>query len=52
MDADILIGCIAVAGAVGLITCLVLWSRRAIDRIARSRSSSAREIVKELRGGR
>ena len=52
MDTDTLIGCIAVAGAVGLVTYLVLWSRRAIDRIAQSDSSTAREIVKELRGGR
>lgn len=52
MNTDILIGCIAVAGTVGLLTYLVWWSRRAMDRIAQSDSNSAREIVKELRGER
>ena len=51
MSADLTIGCIVIAGALGVLVGLVWWSRRTIDRIARSRSSSAREILKELRGG-
>ena len=51
MNTDIAIGCVVVAAAVGLVTYLVLWSRRTIDRIAQSDSSTAREIVNELRGG-
>ena len=49
MDKDIVIGCLLVAGALGLVTYLVLWSRRAIDRIAANDRRSTREIVKELR---
>jgi len=52
MEKDALIGCIVIAGALAVLIYLVLWSRRAIDRIADSSSSSAREIVKELRRGR
>ena len=51
MTTQALIGCITIAGALAVITGLVWWSRRTIDRIAESRSSSAREILKELRGG-
>ena len=52
METDIIVGCLVGVGALTLITCLVLWSRRTIDRIAKSRSRSAREILKELHGGR
>jgi len=51
MDGDILLGCIIAGAALGLITYLVLWSRRTIDRIAERGSRSAREIVKERRHG-
>ena len=51
MTADMIIGCMLVAGTLGVLTGLVWWSRRRIDHIANSRSSSAREILKELRGG-
>ena len=47
MDLDIVFGCIAVALSLGLIVGLVLWSRRSIDRIARSGPSTAREILKD-----
>jgi uncharacterized membrane protein (DUF4010 family) len=52
MDADAVIGIIVIAAALGLLTGLVLWSRRRIQRIARNGFGSARAIEKELRGGR
>jgi len=52
VERDALIGCVIIAGSLAVLTYLVLWSRRAIDRIADSSSSSAREIVKELSRGR
>jgi len=51
MDTDILVGCILAGGALALTTVLILWSRRTINRIAESKSRSAREILRELRGG-
>jgi len=50
MDKDMLLGWMLVAGALGLITYLVLRSRRTIDWIAERGLRSARQIVKELRG--
>jgi len=50
MDPDALIGCGLGAGALGLMTYLVWWSRRTIDRIARSGFRSVRRIMKELHG--
>jgi len=44
MDGDAILGCLVTAGALGLLTVLVLWSRRAIDRISRGGYGSAREI--------
>jgi len=53
MDADTVVGCVVIAAALGLILGLVVWSRRAIERIARNgKGSSAREIMKDLRGER
>ena len=52
METDAIIGCAAVAGALGMLTYLVLWGRRTIERIARGTGRSAREIHEELRGGR
>jgi len=52
MDTDILLGCLLVASALSLVTYLVLWSRRAINRIAANDRRSTREIVKELRRDR
>jgi uncharacterized membrane protein YccC len=49
MDRDTILGCVVVVAALGLITYLVLWSRRTIDRIAKSGLRTAREIVRELR---
>ena len=44
METDALIGCLAIFGALGLLTFLVLWSRRSIDRIACNGFGSAREL--------
>gem|GEM_PF-626865 len=52
MDNDAILGWMLVAGALSLITYLVLWSRRTINRIAERGLRSARQIVKELRGDR
>ncbi|HUS92626.1 MAG TPA: hypothetical protein VM695_12290 [Phycisphaerae bacterium] len=51
MDTDALIGWIAIAAALVLLTYLVLWGRRTINRIARTGGRSAREIHRELHGG-
>ena len=50
MDKDIALGCLLVAVALVLITCLVIWSRRQIDRIAERGYGSVREITKEFNG--
>lgn len=46
---DVWIGLVVIAVALGVLTVLVFWSRRTIERIARSKSRSAREITKDLR---
>jgi multisubunit Na+/H+ antiporter MnhF subunit len=51
MDTNALVGCIVIAAALALLTYLVLWGRRTINRIAGSGSRSAREIARELRRG-
>ena len=50
MSVDTLIGCVILAVALGLLVGLTLWCRRRIERIALSRSRSAREISKDFRG--
>ena len=51
MDADTIIG-LAILGAVLIVmVCAVFWGRRTINRIASNGFSSAREIIKERRGG-
>ena len=50
MDKDILIGLIMLTCAVGLLTYMTFWSRRTIERIARSHLHSVREILKQLNG--
>ncbi len=50
--ATIVIGCMVILGALGLMTWLVLWSRRTINWIAASRFRSVREIIKGMRRGR
>ena len=48
VDTDIVIGCVATALALGLVTTLVLWSRRRIDRIADQGFGTVREIRQKL----
>jgi len=50
MDWQTILGCLIIASALGVLTFLVLCSRRRIDRIARNGYGSARDIVKELDG--
>ena len=47
-----LIGVLLVGLALAAVAALVLWSRRAIDRISSNGFSSARKIVKDRRRGR
>ena len=49
MDREVLAGFAVVAGALGVLTYLVLWSRRTIEHIARKGLGSAREILKDLK---
>ena len=49
---DMVIGVTIVVCTLGLITFLVLWSRKRIERIARSGFGSAREIMKDEQHGR
>lgn len=54
MDPDVIdltVGISLIAASLALLVSLVLWSRRTIERIARSKSRSAREIAR-LRGER
>ena len=48
MSTEAIVGCVLIALALGTITCLVLWSRRTINRIAESKAHSAREIIRDL----
>ena len=45
---DLWVGLVVIATALSLLTVLVFWSRRTIERIARTKSRSAREITKDL----
>ena len=49
MDVDVInltVGIAVIAASLGLLVFLVLWSRRTIERIARSKSRSARQIAR------
>ena len=50
MDVDTLVGCIAIAGALGVLTLLTFWSRRKIRRIAERGEQSLREIMRDAHG--
>lgn len=52
MDTTLIVGCVVIAGALSLITYLVLWSRRSVERIARNGFGSVREIDRELHNDR
>jgi len=49
METNAVIGCLVIAASLGVLVYLVFRSRRTIERIARSRGRSAREISRELR---
>ena len=51
MDIDSTVGLFVLAGALIAIVALVIWSRRSIQRIARSHLRSAREILEDRRRG-
>ena len=52
MNANTWIGIALIVTALTALTYLVLWSRKVINRIARSGGASAREIRQELSRGR
>lgn len=52
MDRDTILGIILTAGALGIITYLTFWSKRAIELIEKKHLNSAREILKDLHNGR
>ena len=52
MEIDAIIGIVLLVGSVSAITVLTLWSRKRIDKIAEKKSSSAREIMQELKNGK
>jgi hypothetical protein len=45
---DILLGCLVLVVTLGMITALVLHSRRVIDRIARNGGTSARRALRDM----
>lgn len=51
-DLDVMIGLIVMALSLAVLLLLVLWSRRRIERIAKTESRSAREIARDLRSDR
>jgi len=52
MDGNMIAGIIITAAALVTLTCLVFWSRRRINRIAKRGFGSARAIEKDLSGGK
>ncbi len=52
MEINAIIGCIVITCALMLITGLVLWSRRTVNRIERNGYRTARQTLKELNGGK
>ena len=51
MDKDGILGWIVLAGALGLITSLVLWSRAIINRQADQREKNKKVINTKVKGG-
>ena len=52
METNAIIGCIVIVCVLVLITGLVLWSRRTVNRIERNGYRTARQTLKELNGGK
>ena len=51
MDLDTILGLIITVATLVVLTGLVFWSRRSIERIARRGPRSAREILEDQRRG-
>lgn len=52
MDLNAVVGIVLLVISVTTVTVLTLWSRKRIDRIAESKSASAREIMQEMKNGK
>ena len=52
MDADTLIGTTLIVVCLSVSTLTIVWCRRVINRIARGRAQSAREIMRDVIRGR
>ena len=52
MNNDSLVGIFIIVCGLGLMTYLILWSRKTIKRIASKQLHSLRDILKELHHGR
>lgn len=48
MDIDTVLGIIVITAALIVLTALVFWSRRIIEKISRRGPTSARQIMKDL----
>ena len=51
MHRDTILGLVTIIAAYGFTVYLILWSRWRIDRVAREKLGSLRQIVKELGDG-
>ena len=51
MDTDLVIGFTVGGAALAVLTVLVAWCRQRIERIARGKAGTAREILRDLHGG-
>ena len=52
MDGNLLLGLILIGLALTVTSTLLVWSTFSIDRIARNKGKSLRQILRERRGGR
>ena len=52
MSGNMLIGVFLIVSALLLTTSLVVWSRFSIEKIDKKKGQSARQILRERRGGR
>jgi hypothetical protein len=50
MSPDAILGCALLAGALGFLIVVTLWSRRTINWIAMQGRTSTRDMVKKLNG--
>ena len=52
MSTTAIVGIVITVVVLGLITFLVLWSNKVINRIAAGKNKTIRTIIRERRGGR